>query len=232
MCGGGGVPNQCGAGTCTKTTCVAEGKNCGSIPDKCGGMLSCGSCIAPQSCGGGGTPNLCGCTLGTCGGKCGSPPDGCGGSLTCKGCASTETCNAAFQCVPALKANGASCSAPGQCQSGICAKGICCTQDCTGTCTQCNANGVGCTKAGYDNACPGNGYCSDVGQCGCNNGVKDSVETDVDCGGYCGATCGPNQQCGPNGDSNCASGNCCGGGSCNNICKPPGSCCSMCGFSC
>jgi hypothetical protein len=49
------VPN-----TCTPTTCAAQGKNCGTISDGCGGFLHCGSCTAPQTCGGGGIPNVCG----------------------------------------------------------------------------------------------------------------------------------------------------------------------------
>jgi endo-1,4-beta-D-glucanase Y len=52
-----------GASSCTPTTCAAQGKNCGSIPDGCGTTLTCGSCTAPQTCGGGGTANVCG---GTC----------------------------------------------------------------------------------------------------------------------------------------------------------------------
>jgi lysophospholipase L1-like esterase len=47
-------------GSCTPTTCAAQGKNCGSIGDGCGGTLTCGSCISPQTCGGGGTANVCG----------------------------------------------------------------------------------------------------------------------------------------------------------------------------
>src|SRR5947209_9774996 len=39
-CGGGGTANVCG---CTPTTCAAQGKSCGSIPDGCSGTLSCGS---------------------------------------------------------------------------------------------------------------------------------------------------------------------------------------------
>ncbi len=35
---------------CTPTTCVAQGKNCGSIPDGCGGTLACGTCTAPAVC--------------------------------------------------------------------------------------------------------------------------------------------------------------------------------------
>ena len=45
---------------CTPTTCVAQGKNCGTIPDGCGGTLTCGVCIAPNTCGGGGVANVCG----------------------------------------------------------------------------------------------------------------------------------------------------------------------------
>ena len=49
--------------TCTPTTCAAQGKNCGTILDGCGGTLTCGTCTAPQICGGGGTANVCGPTL-------------------------------------------------------------------------------------------------------------------------------------------------------------------------
>src|SRR5207245_2547445 len=34
---------------CTPTTCAAQGKNCGTIPDGCGGTLTCGVCPAPQT---------------------------------------------------------------------------------------------------------------------------------------------------------------------------------------
>ncbi|TMA58782.1 MAG: hypothetical protein E6J75_04610 [Deltaproteobacteria bacterium] len=49
--------------TCTPTTCAAQGKNCGTILDGCGGTLTCGTCTAPQICGGGGIANVCGPTL-------------------------------------------------------------------------------------------------------------------------------------------------------------------------
>src|SRR5262249_42203613 len=48
------------SGSCTPTTCAAQGKNCGSISDGCGGTLTCGTCTAPQTCGGGGVSNVCG----------------------------------------------------------------------------------------------------------------------------------------------------------------------------
>src|SRR5439155_11757408 len=39
------------ASSCTPTTCAAQGKNCGTISNGCGGTLSCGTCTAPQTCG-------------------------------------------------------------------------------------------------------------------------------------------------------------------------------------
>src|SRR5207248_2581 len=94
--------------SCVPTTCAAQGKNCGSISDHCGGTLSCGSCSSPETCGGGGTSNVCGggtaidagtsdltCVPSTCASKgknCGSISDGCGGTLSCGSCSSPETC--------------------------------------------------------------------------------------------------------------------------------------------
>ncbi|AFE07234.1 branched-chain amino acid ABC transporter2C amino acid-binding protein [Corallococcus coralloides DSM 2259] len=39
-----------GGGSCTPTTCAAQGKNCGSIPDGCGGTLNCGTCASGSTC--------------------------------------------------------------------------------------------------------------------------------------------------------------------------------------
>jgi len=47
---------------CFATTCEAQGKNCGSIPDGCGGSLDCGGCSGLEICGGGGQANVCGQT--------------------------------------------------------------------------------------------------------------------------------------------------------------------------
>src|SRR5206468_7895906 len=81
---------------CVPTTCAAQGKNCGTIPDGCGGTLTCGVCTAPQTCGGAGVANVCGvCTPTTCaaqGKNCGTIPDGCGGTLTCGVCTAPQTC--------------------------------------------------------------------------------------------------------------------------------------------
>ena len=59
-CGGGGVPNQCGAPACTPRTCADVSANCGIIGDGCGAVLNCGTCSAPETCGGGGMPSRCG----------------------------------------------------------------------------------------------------------------------------------------------------------------------------
>src|SRR5262249_57345686 len=74
--------------TCTPTTCAAQGKNCGTIADGCGGTLTCGSCTAPQTCGGRGVANVCAtaCTQTTCaaqGKNCGTIPNGRSGTLSC-----------------------------------------------------------------------------------------------------------------------------------------------------
>ena len=45
-------PSPPGPG-CTPTTCVAQGKKCGTISDGCGGLLNCGTCTGNQICDGG-----------------------------------------------------------------------------------------------------------------------------------------------------------------------------------
>lgn len=83
------VPEDC----TTPTTCAAQGANCGTIDDGCGGSLDCGTCTSPETCGGGGTDNVCGCVADCTGRVCGS--DGCHGS--CGNC--TEgSCNPQGQC--------------------------------------------------------------------------------------------------------------------------------------
>jgi chitodextrinase len=93
-----------GAGACTPTTCSAQGKNCGSISNGCGGTLGCGSCTSPAVCGGAGVANVCGtsCTPTTCsaqGKNCGSISDGCGGTLSCGSCTTTQVCSTSNTCV-------------------------------------------------------------------------------------------------------------------------------------
>jgi hypothetical protein len=86
------------AATCFPTTCVAQGKNCGSIMDGCGSILECGSCTVPDTCGGGGSANVCGnglCTPTNCvaeGASCGNISDGCASVLDCGSCVPPAVC--------------------------------------------------------------------------------------------------------------------------------------------
>jgi hypothetical protein len=100
-CGGGGIPSTCGhttSTTCKPRTCTDAGAECGAAADGCGGLLDCGTCVAPKTCGGGGTPFKCGaptCTPRTCsdaGANCGKVADGCGGLLDCGSCPTGQTC--------------------------------------------------------------------------------------------------------------------------------------------
>lgn len=53
---------------CVATTCTARGATCGTAPDGCGGIISCGACAAGEVCGGAGA-NRCGaspCAAQTC----------------------------------------------------------------------------------------------------------------------------------------------------------------------
>ena len=99
----GGVVPVGGAGgedsdNCIPITCAAAEKNCGSLPDGCGGTLACGDCGSGETCGAGGTANVCGvgvCTPTTCeakGKNCGMTSDGCSGVLECGTCTQPEFC--------------------------------------------------------------------------------------------------------------------------------------------
>jgi hypothetical protein len=82
---------------CLPTTCEAEGKNCGTMVDECGGTLQCGSCAEGETCGAGGA-NVCAvgsCTPTTCGAElenCGIISDGCAATLECGTCTAPEFC--------------------------------------------------------------------------------------------------------------------------------------------
>jgi hypothetical protein len=116
-CGGGG-PSVCGGNNglnpdaspiCTPTTCALLGNPCGSQGDGCGGVLTCATCVLPQTCGGGGTPDKCGgnngvgpdggaiCTPWDCSHypatTCGVQSNGCGGiTAACNPCTLPLTC--------------------------------------------------------------------------------------------------------------------------------------------
>lgn len=149
-CPAGQVQSPSGV-CCAPTTCAAQGKDCGTIPDGCGGTLTCGTCAGPQTCGGGGTPNVCGCTPTTCaaqGATCGSIDDGCGVKLDCGSCAADQVCSQAGCCTPDCtgKTCGADDGCGGTCQTGSCptfqtCRGGACVDPCSlGTCADCGTN--------------------------------------------------------------------------------------------
>jgi hypothetical protein len=88
-----------GTGSCVATTCAAQGKTCGSMPDGCGGTVACGTCPSGQTCGAGGSANVCGqgacATATTCAAQnanCGMISDGCSAVLSCGTCTAPQTC--------------------------------------------------------------------------------------------------------------------------------------------
>ena len=142
---------------CSPTTCAAEGKNCGFIPDGCGHTLDCGACAVGSACGASGMENVCGavCTPTTCaasGKNCGTISDGCGKTLACGSCAAGESCGASgvpnvcgSSCVTSCAAVGVTCGM----RSNGCGQWL----DC-GTCTSSNAPFC------VDGACRGADVCA------------------------------------------------------------------------
>jgi hypothetical protein len=179
--------------SCTPTTCSAQGENCGSIPDGCGGTLTCGSCGSGQTC----TNNVCTstCTPKTCSSKpvvnCGSMPDGCGGTLNCGNtCAAPQTCggngtaNICGVCVPtSCSAQGKNCgSIPDGCGNTLACGSCTAPQTCSGAGT---ANVCGCTPT----------TCALQGKnCG---SIPDGCGGTLSCGG-----CNSPQTCGGGGTAN------------------------------
>jgi hypothetical protein len=93
-CGGDGVPNVCGTGTCVAVTC--ETGQCGPIPTGCGDFIECGECADPTQTCGASAPNECGCIALTCaqlGFDCGTVEDPCTGvSMPCGECPTGTSC--------------------------------------------------------------------------------------------------------------------------------------------
>src|SRR5208283_1881221 len=155
-----GTPCTSGScGACTPTTCTAQGANCGTISDGCGGQLNCGTCPTGQTCGGGGVANVCGgCPTGdvVCAGACVNTtnnPSNCG---TCgNACAAGEACVAGV------------CTCP----SGQVFCGNACVNETSdpnncGACGHACASGQGCTS----------GVCGTTGAAVCGNGIREAGE--------------------------------------------------------
>ena len=203
--------NPCSGGTCQqsstpsqddictgcmpKTTCPA-GDDCGTVPDGCGGVVSCGACAAPKTCGGGtpSNPNQCGCTpLTQCpaGQSCGSASDGCGGMLACGTCTAPLTCGGGGKpgvcgagCLPkTCAAEGFNCGMQSDGCTGMIDCGSCAAPETCGGGGKPGVCGIGCTPV----TCQALGF-----NCG--------LQSDG-CGGIlnCG-TCLPPQACGGGGN--------------------------------
>jgi hypothetical protein len=72
-----------------------------------------------------------------------------------------------------------------------------------------------CTPSGCGEACPSGYYCiDDVCVSHCHDGVRNGDESDIDCGGACGASCDTGDRC--NGNWDCTSNSCV-----NRLCQPP-----------
>ena len=146
-CGNTGACN--GSGACQLQ---ASGVSCANAscsvstytpPSTCSGA---GSCVAPatMSC----SPYVCG--TGACKSSCTADSD-CVSPNTCQGSGTTKNC--------ALKANGLTCTAAGQCISGSCVDGVCCG---SASCAACNA----CNISGHAGTCSGTAAGATDTRCG------------------------------------------------------------------
>ena len=198
----GGSSSQPPPPECTPATCEAAGKNCGALPDGCGGTLQCGSCPAGQTCAGGGVANVCGaggaCTPTTCaaaGATCGQISNGCAGTLQCGTCPSGQTCggggapNVCGACTPVTCAQlGTNCGevqdhCGGTLQCGTCPAGETC-----GANGRANVCGIGpctpstCAQLGANCGAAGDG-CGGTLRCGsCPAGQTCGASTPNVCG--------------------------------------------------
>lgn len=190
-----GPCRECQSGSCqpvpAATICAAQGKNCDSIPDGCGGTVDCGTCSAPQTCGGGGVANVCGCSTTTCAAQnavCGTVSDGCGGTLNC------GTCDGGFVCC-----------------GGRCLLGACCNDsDCGGSRHCCSGLCLDCCR---DSDCGTDAFC-DVGTCTPICHTNDECPTDFRC-------CPPGSVSQPGSCARCCDNTDCTGGlsCCGAICQ-------------
>jgi hypothetical protein len=206
------------ASSCVLHTCAALGHPCGQVPDGCGGVLTCGSCLEGQTCGGAGF-NVCG--MGTCvaltceqaAANCGDISDGCGKVVACGQCGPGSTCNQnQCSCTPTTcQAKGANCGELSDgcgtvLDCGSCVPGHMCTNNvCTCTPGSCAAVGAwcgdisdGCGNVLNCGTCPPGESCINHACCKpsevCGNGKDDNCNGKIDenCTVGCEATEGDN----------------------------------------
>jgi hypothetical protein len=207
--------------TCTKSSCASAGATCGSISDGCGGLLTCGTCVAPESCGGGGIANQCGnnCTRTTCGAQganCGVIADGCGGILDCGTCTSPATCG-------------------GGGTPNVCGSPACTPKTCAKAGAQCGYISDGCGSVLECGACVSPAVCGGGGTA--NVCASGSCTPSDNCGtakcGYVSDGCGDTVSCGtcPTGYT-CVAGVCAGSSCTKRTCTQASANCGYIGDGC
>jgi hypothetical protein len=206
--------------TCTPTTCAAEGKSCGRLPDGCGTTLDCGPCTCATGC----HPDCQTCNPAT--GLCDDVAndtscddgDACTEADTCQ----DGTCVAGTPVVcttppgPCYQATG-TCEPDGTCLYAFKPSGAACTDG--DACTQPDAcDGAGACIAGAPVTCPALNQCYEQGICNTSTGVcttpKKADGTPCDDGDACtiNEVC-TDGVCG-GGSPKCGGGQRCVGGAC------------------
>lgn len=198
---------DCASGACEAGTCIDACDNGAADPGEadvdCGGA-ACDPCEDGSSCT---TPTDCAGGLCT-GGRCASAPcangilDGretdvdCGG-LDCSDCAVGRACVRDRDCATFV------------CNAGVCATpaSTCTNGDQDGTETDVDCGGAACPPCDRFSDCVTGDDCITLlcegvifprctGEETCSDGVMGEDETDVDCGGFDCAPCGPGSRCG------------------------------------
>lgn len=140
--GGGGHDGGSEGSNCFPQTCTQLAASCGELVERCGTVLSCGTCPEGQTCGAE-KPNVCDegtCVAKTCtqlGAECGLVSDGCAAVIDCGVCADGVECGL---------------SAPNRCEV--------CVPDCAGR--ECGPDGCGSTCSP---GCGPSDQCSPAGVC-------------------------------------------------------------------
>jgi hypothetical protein len=135
---------------CAAASCVGGRLTTASI------CSSTGTCIA-------GTPTRCAAGY-------------CEDDMTCATTCTEGECPGTTFCAPSgvcerRRANGSSCAADGDCESGSCVDAICCTEACTDACRSCIVPGLVGTCSDVpamtdpDGECGAGGYCDGMGAC-------------------------------------------------------------------